>query len=99
MNVRNVAKPSKSAHPLIITNESILEKSLISVTSAGEPLVSARLLFSIIEFTRGRNHMNVTSVGKPLHQYHGSADTAVFILERSPFAVICVAKCSVTTQP
>lgn len=69
------------------------------VMRAAEPLAGAQLLFSIAEFTLGRNLISVLNVEKPSVRAHNSPYTREFTLAKSPTNVETVGRLSAGGQP
>lgn len=69
------------------------------VMRVAEPLAGAQLLFSIAEFTQGRNLISALNVGKPSARAHNSPYTREFTLAKSPTNVETVGRLSAGGQP
>lgn len=69
------------------------------VMRAAEPLAGTQLLFSIEEFTLGRNLISALNVGKLSARAHNSPYTRECTLVRSPMNVVTVGRPSAGGQP
>lgn len=65
VSVLSVGRALVSTRVLVLTRDSILERSRINVRSVGKPLTTAPILISTIEPTLGKSPIGVAIVGKP----------------------------------
>lgn len=95
VSVKIARKPSAAAIRLLSTRKLTPGRSLMIVTAAERPLAGVRA-FLFIEFTLGRNHAYVKTVGKPLGVATNSLGISSFILGRKAMSIKTVGRLSGT---